>query len=63
MAVLFMSPSFDIGGTASRPYQPLVAGRIPDRLLCSPDCENARERSVGLGDEFEEEVGEESGRL
>jgi hypothetical protein len=39
MAVLFMSPSFDIDGAASRPYQPLVGGDIPAPALTSPDCE------------------------
>jgi len=63
MAVLFMSPSFDIGDTASRSYQPLITGGIPRRALRSPDCENGWERSVRLGGKLGEEVGEENGRL
>jgi hypothetical protein len=44
MAILFMSPSCDIGSTASRPYQPLVGDGIPGPARRSPDCEDARER-------------------
>ena len=44
IAVPFMSASFDIGGTASRPCQPFIGDGIPPRALRSPDCENERER-------------------
>jgi hypothetical protein len=49
MAVLFMSASFDIDGTASCPYQPLIGDGIPGPARRSPDCENARERLADFG--------------